>query len=347
MTEAFATIVAIPSDDEGDVGDIRSHTPPPMANTTADDADYDELRDNESFVNQLRNDRVKDGKCPHCGTLLYEFKKKGVIRRKQVPKPLTVPGQAQRGQCLKCEEKAEAQIESDAAVALALMEEEASEIVAAVTITPIDDLPSQNQTADVTYKGEFMNGQRHGEGELKWSNGDKYVGTFWNGMREGEGTLHFADGSEYVGYWESNKMHGEGTRRFPNGNVYTGRYREGKRSGQGRCYYANGDMYVGEWVSDQMTGFGRYYYNNGQCFEGHFQAGRRNGFGKYQLTDGRVDIYRYENDKRVGEGVRWSSNRKKAWKLRDGKVQKKVNLKDASAIAKRIEDEGAAQLRRG
>lgn len=144
-------------------------------------------------------------------------------------------------------------------------------------------------------------------------------------------------GSEYVGNWKDNKMHGQGTRRFPNGNVYTGNYREGKRSGNGRCYYANGDMYVGEWGNDQMSGFGRYYYNNGQCFEGFFWEGKRNGMGKYQLTDGRVDIYRYESDGRIGEGVRWSANRKKAWRLVDGKVKGRVSLQAATDIAQRCE----------
>ena len=163
------------------------------------------------------------------------------------------------------------------------------------------------------------------------------TGTFWNGVREGEGTISFSDGSEYVGNWKDNKMHGQGTRRFPNGNVYNGTYREGKRSGNGRCYYANGDMYVGEWGNDQMNGFGRYYYNNGQCFEGFFWEGKRNGMGKYQLTDGRVDIYRYDNDARVGEGVRWSANRKKAWRLVDGKLKGKISLQMATEIAQRCE----------
>jgi len=132
-------------------------------------------------------------------------------------------------------------------------------------------------------------------------------------------------------------MHGKGTRRFPNGNVYTGSYQEGKRSGDGRCYYANGDMYTGEWGNDQMNGFGRYYYSNGQCFEGFFLEGSRNGMGKYQLTDGRVDIYRYKNDNRVGQGARWSANRKKAWRLDNGKIKGRISLQVASEIAQRCQ----------
>ncbi|KAL7544092.1 hypothetical protein ACHAXR_013542 [Thalassiosira sp. AJA248-18] len=187
-----------------------------------------------------------------------------------------------------------------------------------------------------TYTGEYnIMGKRHGDGELKWANDDKYVGKFKDGYIEGRGTISFHDGTEYTGQWRKNRFHGEGTRRFTNGNVYTGHYDSGTRQGQGRCYFANGDMYVGDWKQDTIHGFGRYYYNNGHSFEGMFRNGKRNGRGKYQLTDGRVEIYRYVNDARVGDGVRWSANRKKAWRMNDGKVTKRVSIDEAAAIAKR------------
>ena len=81
-----------------------------------------------------------------------------------------------------------------------------------------------------------------------------------------------------------------------------------------------------------MTGFGRYHYHNGQAFEGFFWQGQRSGKGKYQLADGRMDVYLYENDKRVGEGVRWSANRKKAWKLVDGKQKGRIKKDQVAAI---------------
>lgn len=187
-----------------------------------------------------------------------------------------------------------------------------------------------------TYKGEYnMMGKRHGDGELTWINGDKYIGKFNDGYIDGRGTIYFRDGTEYAGQWKKNRFHGEGTRRFQNGNVYNGNYVDGKRQGQGKCYFANGDMYVGDWKGDTIHGFGRYYYNNGHSFEGMFRDGKRNGRGKYQLTDGRVEIYRYVNDCRKGDGVRWSSNRKKAWRMNGGKAIKRVSLEEAAQIANR------------
>jgi len=87
--------------------------------------------------------------------------------------------------------------------------------------------------------------------------------------------------------------------------------------------------------SQTIQGFGRYYYNNGHSFEGMFRNGKRNGRGKYQLTDGKVEIYRYVNDCRKGDGVRWSSNRKKAWKMNGGKAIKRISMEEAAQIANR------------
>jgi len=343
MADAEPTIAVLPPLNSG-------HDDFGTSSSDDDDDEYDEAE-------ALRTCRLKQGKCPQCGQELYKLVRRGVLRKKLTFLPLTVEGLVVRGQCLKC-------LDGDEALAIALssmpegfvaLQEPPTDAATSSNIEgfePIITIPIATyvstdaavQQVDVTYTGGFNNhGERHGNGVLIWSNGDKYVGTFWNGLREGEGTIQFADGSEYVGNWENNKMHGQGTRRFNNGNVFNGTYREGKRSGHGRCYFANGDMYVGEWKSDAMSGFGRYYYNDGQSFEGSFLEGKRHGKGKYQLTDGRVDIYRYINDIRVGEGVRWSTNRRKAWRLVDGKPKGKISLQIASQIMLHI-GEGQPEL---
>mmetsp|Transcript_27843 Transcript_27843/g.42984 ORF Transcript_27843/g.42984 Transcript_27843/m.42984 type:complete len:698 (+) Transcript_27843:57-2150(+) len=202
--------------------------------------------------------------------------------------------------------------------------------------TTVNAEPVRSNMVSCTYKGEYnAMGKRHGDGELAWKNGDKYVGKFKDGFIEGRGTMTFRDNTEYSGQWKRNKFHGDGTRRFHNGNVYNGNYTDGKRQGQGKCYFANGDMYVGDWKDDTIHGFGRYYYNNGHSFEGMFRNGKRNGRGKYQLTDGKVEIYRYVNDCRKGDGVRWSANRKKAWRMNGGKAIKRVSMEEAAQIANR------------
>ena len=44
------------------------------------------------------------------------------------------------------------------------------------------------------YKGEFINGEQHGEGEMKYANGEVYIGTWYMNVRQGKGKLTKKDG---------------------------------------------------------------------------------------------------------------------------------------------------------
>jgi len=147
---------------------------------------------------------------------------------------------------------------------------------------------------------------------------------------------HYCLGSEYDGWWKYNKMDGHGTRRFPNGNLYVGNYSDGRRNGSGRHIFANGDQYVGIFKDDAMHGAGRYYFKNNESFEGTFNRGRKEGRGKYQWSDGTIDIIWYINDVRSGEGVRYSADRKKAWKLEGSKVKGKISLYEAHKMVESL-----------
>jgi hypothetical protein len=217
-------------------------------------------------------------------------------------------------------------------------------------------------------------GARHGPGELIWGNGDRFVGSFFHGNRDGPGTLWFGDGtwsgllrmllsrllvasymtvvscanatrclviflklgSKYAGNWDCNHMHGLGTRHFPNGDVYNGNYKDGVRSGFGKLYFSNGDLYSGFWQNDQMHDSDAKYCHatNKKYFQGPFSNGKRNGKGKLQHADGSIDIFRYEQDCKVGAGVRWSANRKKVWILRpsESKNPKRISIAEAVSI---------------
>lgn len=101
------------------------------------------------------------------------------------------------------------------------------------------------------------------------------------------------------------------------------------------------DIWQGNWEADQIHGFGRYYYNSGISFEGTFNYGKRHGKGKLQKKDGEVEIYRYENNVRLDPGVRWSTDRTKAWKLEGGRVKKSISIAEAVSIG--YECEGAME----
>lgn len=65
-----------------------------------------------------------------------------------------------------------------------------------VAARPAGDGGGGGATTSCTYIGDYnVAGKRHGDGELKWANGDRYVGKFKDGYIEGRGTISFHDGA--------------------------------------------------------------------------------------------------------------------------------------------------------
>jgi hypothetical protein len=112
-------------------------------------------------------------------------------------------------------------------------------------------------------------------------------------------------------------MHGRGQRKFANGDTYFGQYHKGQRDGglKWKYKFANGDLYVGGWEADRFHGFGRYFYADGSVLEGNFVHGAKHGKFKRQLPSEDLDILRFEDDRLVGQGVRWNAKRTKTWLL--------------------------------
>jgi hypothetical protein len=154
---------------------------------------------------ELRDARVKQGRCVNCGMQLFKLTKQGfMLNKKTVLVPLTVDGLVKRGQCLTCpsteENRAELLTgsrqdeEGDLVLALAFSSMENNQTV--IPTVAINQVVHEN-TCDSSpaYRGEFnLYGERHGWGEMVSPNGDRYVGEFFNGNRHGEGTMSFTDG---------------------------------------------------------------------------------------------------------------------------------------------------------
>ncbi len=72
---------------------------------------------------------------------------------------------------------------------------------------------------------------------------------------------------------------------------------------------------------------------NGDVFEGDWNCHAKKGIGAYHYNDGEVDISLYENDKRIGTSLRWSSDRQKVYELNDqNQVERRIHLDEASDI---------------
>eukprot|EP00966_Prymnesium_polylepis_P329081 7384828-Prymnesium_polylepis.1 len=123
------------------------------------------------------------------------------------------------------------------------------------------------------------------------------------------------------------------TFRFPDGSSYRGGVEEGMQHGQGEWRSAQGDVYVGGFRAGVYEGRGRFADDRGNVYEGEFSAGAFGGVGTYTHADGRAECNRYLDGLEVGEGVRWSDNRARAWRLRDGLLGSEVDVVAAAEIA--------------
>ena len=118
-----------------------------------------------------------------------------------------------------------------------------------------------------------------------------------------------------------------------NGNTYKGEWKSDKRHGHGEALYNTGDMYIGSWMNCKRHGHGTMHIENGDVYEGGWNNGFKDGPGTYRWRDGEVDVSRYSSDYRVGEGVRWSADRNRAFRLVRGNIQDEIDLGEADQIA--------------
>ena len=178
-----------------------------------------------------------------------------------------------------------------------------------------------------TYCLEVVRKELRGEGERNAA-----------GEREGRGTMVLASGSMYEGQWLANKQHGQGKYTFSTGNVYEGGWVEGKKQGHGKYSFSYGDLYEGEYVKDKRHGRGKMTYDVGGSYDGEWADDKMHGRGTYTYADGAVDVGCYEAGADVGQGVRWSADRAKAWNMQDGKCPRgrSIPLDEAAKIAERI-----------
>jgi len=116
---------------------------------------------------------------------------------------------------------------------------------------------------------------------------------------------------------------------------YSGNLDEnGKRTGMGSMTYIGGDVYKGHFVDDKYNGNGTYKWADGDAYVGDWLDGERNGKGIFRSGDGHVEYCFFENGTPKGEGVEWSTDRKSAYKLKDGTRVGEISVQKAEALSK-------------
>jgi hypothetical protein len=91
------------------------------------------------------------------------------------------------------------------------------------------------------YEGDWNEqGQRHGNGKMRFADGSRYTGRFDQGLCSGQGVMLLADGSRYEGQFSNGKFHGHGIFIRADGMKYEGEFKDGKVWGNGLLTFADG-----------------------------------------------------------------------------------------------------------
>lgn len=131
---------------------------------------------------------------------------------------------------------------------------------------------------------------------------------------------------------------------YPNGDTYVGDVVNGMRQGEGVYRYkATGNRYDGGFKNNMMDGRGTFTYASGNRYEGGFRGGLKEGSATFYYASGEVDLIRTARNIDVGEGVRWSADRTRAFRLVEGRtddpipswrVPEPISLHEAAQIAR-------------
>lgn len=108
------------------------------------------------------------------------------------------------------------------------------------------------------YVGQLnKKGQKHGNGKMRYDNGNEYDGQWKANKRDGKGTTRYASGNVYIGMWKSGKRHGFGVFHIEkSGDIYRGNWSCGIKSGPGVYEYADGEIDVSFYSNDIRVGDG-------------------------------------------------------------------------------------------
>ncbi|MDR1494793.1 MAG: hypothetical protein LBI29_02010 [Rickettsiales bacterium] len=136
---------------------------------------------------------------------------------------------------------------------------------------------------NATYHGEQdREGREHGLGTMEWRpSGSRYNGYWMNGQCHGIGAHRSSDGFVYEGEWKNGKRDGFGIQIDKNGSIYKGYWGGDKRDGFGIQVDQNGSIYKGEWKNGNRHGVfiaeekseggilipSKIWYNNGKVMK--------------------------------------------------------------------------------
>jgi len=156
-------------------------------------------------------------------------------------------------------------------------------------ITGYGILVQETERGLTRYRGEFREGQYHGNGRLEYLDGGEiYKGNWMLGKKQGRGIMwnRSAGWSSlnniydvYIGNWRNNRRNGQGTQAFMVRDWVEDRNSE-------IWLIDNTENYSGEFRNDNFNGEGTYRWTDGTTYTGGWVAGKKHGRGYFEFGTG-------------------------------------------------------------
>jgi hypothetical protein len=108
----------------------------------------------------------------------------------------------------------------------------------------------EGELRDEPSAGNGLGRMRHGNGTMKYSNGNVYVGEWLDDRFDGVGEYIWADGRRFIGGFKRDKIEGRGTGFWPDGRIYEGEYKSDLAHGHGLVTLPSGRSFGGTFAND-------------------------------------------------------------------------------------------------
>lgn len=182
-------------------------------------------------------------------------------------------------------------------------------------------------TDGVMYKGDFLNGLRHGHGQSFYAyfrpGTVQCEGNWIEGKLNGFATCYNVYGMiTFEGSFVNDEKQGKGKLYDIGKLVYEGEFEKNEVTGNGIVYYEDGTAcYEGELKNYEPNGKGTYYHSEkhgkgltlmgdffeGEIYTGNWDEGYRTGFGETKVKGGDTYLGEWRNDARHGKGSQYLS----------------------------------------
>jgi len=176
------------------------------------------------------------------------------------------------------------------------------------------------------FKGNLINGEANGEGELMINNKIKYIGNFNKNLPNKKGRIYnLVDKSTYEGEFVNGLKEGKGIIKYIDGTIYEGDFINDKYEGYGKLTFKNGCIYEGEFKNNNLNGKGKYIYTDGKEYYGDFYMGLKHGFGKLSWNENKYYEGYWINNSQHGEGMFYLYGKTLKGIFRYGKMIMKID----------------------